>query len=141
MTELSSRYDPHAVEQKWYQYWRQGRYFEPSQLPDKKSFTIVMPPPNVTGVLHVGHALNTTWQDILIRFHRMLGDNTLWLPGTDHAGIHTQMKVDEMLRSQGHDRREMGREQFVQQVWDCKGQWANISVASNIIANRGNLSI
>ncbi|MCL5971469.1 MAG: valine--tRNA ligase [Firmicutes bacterium] len=123
MTELSSRYDPHAVEQKWYQYWRQGRYFEPSQLPDKKSFTIVMPPPNVTGVLHVGHALNTTWQDILIRFHRMLGDNTLWLPGTDHAGIHTQMKVDEMLRSQGHDRREMGREQFVQQVWQWKDKY------------------
>ncbi|MHB1611774.1 MAG: valine--tRNA ligase [Sulfobacillus sp.] len=121
--ELSSRYDPQLVENKWYQYWRQGGYFQPSQKPGSRPFAIVMPPPNVTGVLHVGHALNTTWQDILIRFHRMLGDNTLWLPGTDHAGIHTQMKVDELIRRQGLDRREMGREQFVGHVWQWKEKY------------------
>ena len=122
---LSSRYNPTDVEQKWYQKWRQEGLFRPNGRTDRKSFTIVMPPPNVTGVLHLGHALNNTWQDILVRFHRMIGDNTLWLPGTDHAGIHTQMKVDELLRSQGQDRREMGRDAFIDHVWAWKQQYGD----------------
>ena len=121
--ELSPRYNPSQVEDKWYQIWRDRGYFRPNMRTDRPSFTIVMPPPNVTGVLHLGHALNNTWQDILVRYHRMLQDNTLWLPGTDHAGIHTQMKVDELLRSQGKDRRELGRDAFVEEVWRWKEQY------------------
>lgn len=120
---LSPRYNPRDVEDKWYQTWNDRGYFRPAGRSGRPSFTIVMPPPNVTGVLHLGHALNSTWQDILTRFHRMRGDNTLWLPGTDHAGIHTQMKVDELLRSQGRDRWEMGREAFVDAVWDWKEKY------------------
>lgn len=120
MNTLTPRYDPQAVEDKWYQWWREQGFFRPHGDPGRPAFTIVMPPPNVTGVLHLGHALNSTWQDILVRYHRMLGDNTLWLPGTDHAGIHTQMKVDELLRNQGRDRRAMGREAFVREVWQWK---------------------
>lgn len=124
--ELSPRYDPKLVEEKWYQTWKNRGDFRPHGDTGRASFTIVMPPPNVTGVLHLGHALNTTWQDILIRFHRMLGDNTLWVPGTDHAGIHTQMKVDELIRSRGQDRRAMGREAFLAEVWRWKEQYGNI---------------
>lgn len=121
--ELSPRYNPAEVEDKWYQFWRDHGFFRPSMQRDRPSFTIVMPPPNVTGVLHLGHALNNTWQDILTRYHRMRQDNTLWLPGTDHAGIHTQMKVDELLRSQGRDRRAMGREAFIDEVWRWREQY------------------
>ncbi|NMP21250.1 valine--tRNA ligase [Sulfobacillus harzensis] len=121
--DLSPRYDPGATEDKWYQRWREGGFFRPSMEEGRPVFTIVMPPPNVTGVLHLGHALNSTWQDILVRYHRMRQDNTLWLPGTDHAGIHTQMKVDELLRSQGRDRRVMGREAFIEEVWRWKEQY------------------
>ncbi|MCY0879076.1 MAG: valine--tRNA ligase [Firmicutes bacterium] len=123
--ELSPRYNPAAVEDKWYQIWRERGYFRPRRRtsPDRPVFSIVMPPPNVTGVLHLGHALNTTWQDILIRYHRMRQDITLWLPGTDHAGIHTQIKVDELLRSRGLDRRQIGREAFLAEVWRWKEQY------------------
>lgn len=121
--ELSSRYDPGQVEDKWYQLWREQGYFRPSMDQTRPSFSIVMPPPNVTGVLHLGHALNTTWQDILIRFHRMRQDNTLWLPGTDHAGISTQAKVDEMLRLRGESRHEIGREAFLEEAWQWKEQY------------------
>ncbi|MDA8192970.1 MAG: valine--tRNA ligase [Thermaerobacter sp.] len=123
MSPLSPRYSPADVEQKWYQIWRQKGYFRPRENPQRRAFAVVMPPPNVTGVLHLGHALNNTWQDILVRFHRMRGDNTLWLPGTDHAGIHTQMKVDELLRQQGRDRRTLGRDAFVEEVWSWKEQY------------------
>ncbi len=121
--ELSSQYSAQAVEQKWYAYWRDHGYFKPSMDPSVPAFSIVMPPPNVTGILHVGHALNNTWQDIVIRFHRMLGENTLWLPGTDHAGIHTQMKVEELLRSQNIDRRALGRDAFIDEVWRWKEKY------------------
>ncbi|WP_051005467.1 valine--tRNA ligase [Sulfobacillus thermosulfidooxidans] len=123
VVELSAQYSPHEVEQKWYSFWKEQGYFKPNMNPEAPTFSIVMPPPNVTGILHVGHALNNTWQDILIRFHRMLGDNTLWLPGTDHAGIHTQMKVEELLRSQNIDRRSIGREAFIQEVWQWKEKY------------------
>lgn len=115
--ELSSRYNPQAVEDKWYQTWRERGYFRPNGRTDRPTFSIAMPPPNVTGVLHLGHALNSTWQDILIRYHRMRQDNTLWLPGTDHAGIATQAKVDELLRSRGQNRHDVGREAFVEEAW------------------------
>lgn len=121
--ELGSRYEPEAVERKWYQIWRDAGYFKPHGKPGAPTFSIAMPPPNVTGVLHVGHALNTTWQDILVRYHRMLGDDTVWIPGTDHAGIHTQMKVDEMIRQEGLDRRTMGRDAFIERVWQWKDQY------------------
>lgn len=121
--ELSPRYNPAEVEDKWYQIWKQSGVFRPSMDQTKPSFSIVMPPPNVTGVLHLGHALNTTWQDILIRFHRMRQDNTLWLPGTDHAGISTQARVDQMLRSRGQSRHDIGREAFVEEVWRWKEEY------------------
>lgn len=121
--ELSSRYNPAEVEEKWYQVWRDRGYFQPSMQTDRPSFSIVMPPPNVTGVLHLGHALNTTWQDVLIRFHRMRQDNTLWLPGTDHAGISTQAKVDELLRSRGQSRHDLGRDAFLEEAWRWKEQY------------------
>lgn len=121
--ELSPRYNPAEVEERWYQTWKDQGYFRPSMDKSRPVFSIVMPPPNVTGVLHLGHALNSTWQDILTRFHRMRQDNTLWLPGTDHAGISTQAKVDEMLRKRGTSRHEMGREAFVDEVWKWKEQY------------------
>ena len=125
MSELSAQYSHHQVENKWYAFWKDHGYFTPNMKSDAPTFSIVMPPPNVTGILHVGHALNSTWQDILIRFHRMLGDNTLWLPGTDHAGIHTQMKVEELLRSQNIERRAMDRDAFIQEVWRWKEKYGN----------------
>ncbi len=121
--ELSPRYNPAEVEDRWYQTWKERGYFRPSMDKGRPSFCIVMPPPNVTGVLHLGHALNGTWQDILVRFHRMRQDNTLWLPGTDHAGISTQAKVDEMIRAQGKSRHEIGRDAFVEAVWEWKDRY------------------
>lgn len=124
MADLSPRYRPQEVEAKWYQRWKDRGYFKPGEG-DGPPFVIVLPPPNVTGILHLGHALNNTWQDILIRFHRMRGDRTLWVPGIDHAGIHTQMKVEELLRSRGQDRREMGRDAFLAEVWKWKDQYGD----------------
>lgn len=117
---LSSRYAPQEVEDKWYQYWLEGDYFRADPNPAKEPFTIVIPPPNVTGKLHMGHALDNTLQDILIRWHRMLGDETLWLPGTDHAGIATQAVVEKHLAEQGLSRHELGREKFLEKVWEWK---------------------
>ena len=91
-------YDPASVEKKWYKYWEEHRYFHAEVEADKKPFSIVIPPPNITGQLHMGHALDNTLQDILIRWHRMMGDNTLWMPGYDHAGLATQIKVEEVLK-------------------------------------------
>lgn len=121
--ELEPRYQPAKVEPKWYAHWRQNQFFTPAFDPKRPVFSIVLPPPNVTGVLHVGHALNHTWQDILVRYHRMLGDNTLWLPGSDHAGISTQIKVEEMMRAKGKDRFGVGRESFVEEIWKWKEQY------------------
>ncbi len=121
--ELSPRYNPSQVEDKWYQRWKEWGYFRPSLDRTQPAFSIAMPPPNVTGVLHLGHALNTTWQDILIRYHRMRGDNTLWVPGTDHAGISTQAKVDELLRERGQSRHDLGRDAFLQEVWRWREEY------------------
>jgi len=116
---LASVYDPHQVEGKWYEYWKGRNYFAPHG--DKqKPYSIVMPPPNVTGQLHLGHALDNTLQDILTRWRRMQGYNTLWLPGTDHAGIATQARVEESLASEGLSRKDLGREKFLERVWEWK---------------------
>ncbi|MBC6348971.1 valine--tRNA ligase [Lactobacillus melliventris] len=126
MTDLAPKYDPREVEQGRYQRWLDQDLFKPSG--DKKAhpYAIVIPPPNVTGKLHLGHAWDTAIQDTLIRFKRMQGYDTLYLPGMDHAGIATQAKVEAKLRKQGKDRHEMGREAFVKQVWDWKDEYAAI---------------
>ncbi|WP_379130912.1 valine--tRNA ligase [Paenibacillus sp. sgz500958] len=121
---MPTTYDPKAAEQKWYPYWSEGGYFRAGQRPDAQPYSIVIPPPNVTGMLHIGHALDFTLQDILIRTKRMQGFDTLWLPGTDHAGIATQTKVEQKLRQQGISRHDLGREKFLEQVWDWKDQYA-----------------
>ncbi|MGL5512795.1 MAG: class I tRNA ligase family protein, partial [Sporomusa sp.] len=122
---VSTVYDPQAVEAKWYKYWEENGLFHAEVDTGKKPFSIVIPPPNVTGQLHMGHALDNTLQDILIRFKRLQGYNTLWMPGTDHAGIATQIKVEETLAQQGKNRYDLGREAFIEQVWDWKAQYGS----------------
>ena len=125
MKELPKIYDPKAVESSIYQMWLDGGYFAGHRDPSKKPFTIVMPPPNVTGQLHMGHAMDCTLQDILIRFKRMQGYAALWLPGVDHAGIATQIKVEEELRKEGITRYDLGREKFLERVWDWKRKYGD----------------
>jgi valyl-tRNA synthetase len=122
---LSTTYDPKAAELKWNEYWRQGKYSEAGGRSEAKTFTIVIPPPNVTGMLHIGHALDFTMQDIMIRSKRMQGYDTLWLPGSDHAGIATQTRVEQKLREQGIGRYDLGREKFLEKVWEWKEQYAD----------------
>ena len=124
--ELPKVYEPQQVEQEIYKMWEEGGYFRPNKGKDAKPFTIVMPPPNVTGQLHMGHAMDATLQDTLIRFKRMQGYNALWVPGVDHAGIATQIKVEEELRTkEGLSRYDLGREKFLERVWDWKHQYGN----------------
>ena len=123
--ELPKVYEPQQVEQEIYAMWENGGYFSPSDNKDAKPFTIVMPPPNVTGQLHMGHAMDATLQDTLIRFKRMQGYNALWVPGVDHAGIATQIKVEEELRKEGLTRYDLGREKFLERVWDWKHKYGN----------------
>ena len=124
--ELPKVYDPKEVEGRIYAQWEQNGCFRGKADPDKKPFTIVMPPPNVTGQLHMGHAMDATMQDILIRFKRMQGYAALWVPGTDHAGIATQIKVEEELRvKEGLSRYDLGREKFLERVWDWKEKYGN----------------
>jgi valyl-tRNA synthetase len=124
--ELEKAYDPKSFEDRIYEAWMGKGLFQPSGQKGKKPFVIVIPPPNVTGVLHMGHGLQYSLQDILIRFHRMLGEPTLWVPGTDHAGIATQHVVEKKLRAQGIDRRELGREKFVEETWKVSGEHHDI---------------
>jgi valyl-tRNA synthetase len=119
---LDKSYDPHQVEEKWYRYWMEHGYFRADENSDRNPYSIVIPPPNVTGVLHIGHALNNTLQDILVRFKRMEGYNVLWMPGTDHAGIATQNVVEKQLLEEGLDRHILGREKFIERVWRWKEQ-------------------
>ena len=124
--ELPKVYEPREVEGRVYEMWEKNGCFEGHRDPDKRPFTIVMPPPNVTGQLHMGHAMDCTLQDILIRFKRMQGYAALWVPGTDHAGIATQIKVEEELRkSEGLTRYDLGREKFLERVWDWKHKFGN----------------
>ncbi len=120
---LPSVYNPQSVEEKWYRFWLENNYFHAEVEKDKQPYCIVIPPPNVTGVLHLGHALDNTLQDILIRWRRMQGYNALWMPGTDHAGIATQAKVEEALAKEGKTKHDLGREKFLERVWSWKEQY------------------
>ena len=117
---LDKRYSPKDIEKKWYDYWLEKEYFKAESKSGKPSYCIVIPPPNVTGSLHIGHALDITLHDIMIRWKRMSGFNTLWLPGTDHAGIATQNVVEKDLKTRGLDRHKLGREEFIEKVWEWK---------------------
>ncbi len=117
---IDKSYEPHEVEKKWYAYWEEQKLFSADATGKNNPFSIVIPPPNVTGVLHMGHALNNTMQDILCRYRRLKGDNVLWMPGTDHAGIATQNVVERKLASQGMDRQQLGREKFIEAVWEWR---------------------
>ena len=123
--QMASRYDPGATEARWYETWVSRGYFHPTAPSERPSYCIVLPPPNVTGALHIGHALDHTIQDMLIRRARMRGFDTLWLPGTDHAGIATQVVVERELRKEGIERRELGREAFIEQVWAWKERYGD----------------
>ncbi|MDQ1291975.1 MAG: valyl-tRNA synthetase, partial [Nitrospirota bacterium] len=124
-SQLNKTYEPKAVEDRWYQEWIRRGYFRASPQNPGAPYCIVIPPPNVTGSLHVGHALNHSLQDILIRWRRMQGRNTLWLPGTDHAGIATQNVVEKQLMAEGASRESLGRERFVERVWQWKATSGN----------------
>ncbi|MCM8780857.1 MAG: valine--tRNA ligase [Candidatus Omnitrophica bacterium] len=121
----TTAYNPKHTEEKWYRFWEENNLFTAKPDPSKKPFCIVIPPPNVTGILHMGHALNNTIQDILIRYHRMKGDETLWMPGTDHAGIATQNVVEKAIAKEGLKRQDLGREKFIERVWQWKQQYGS----------------
>ncbi|TAN41375.1 MAG: valine--tRNA ligase [Nitrospirae bacterium] len=123
MTEIQKGYNPKGVEEKWYEYWTAGDLFKADPGSDAAPFTIVIPPPNVTGSLHMGHALNTTLQDILVRWKRMSGYSVLWVPGTDHAGIATQNVVERQLAAENIDRHWLGRDAFIERVWKWKAEY------------------
>ena len=115
---MEKTYDPHSIEQRWYETWEDKGYFEPSG--EGEPYCIMIPPPNVTGSLHMGHAFQDTLMDTLTRFHRMQGRNTLWQAGSDHAGIATQMVVERQLAAEDKTRHDLGREAFVERIWDWK---------------------
>lgn len=123
---MSKSYEPKAFEEKWYRYWMENGLFGAEVKPGKPRFSLVMPPPNITGSLHIGHALDQTLQDIIIRHARMRGLKTLWLPGTDHASIATHAKIEEMLASEGTSRWELGREEFLKRAWEWKNKYGHI---------------
>jgi valyl-tRNA synthetase len=126
--ELEKTYSPKDFENRIYDFWMKNGYFQPKAAPGKKPYVIVIPPPNVTGVLHMGHGLNNSLQDIVIRYHRMLGEPTLWVPGTDHAGIATQNVVEKRLKARGTSRRELGREKFVEETWKVAREHKSIII-------------
>ncbi|MEO0017064.1 MAG: hypothetical protein RLZZ522_347, partial [Verrucomicrobiota bacterium] len=129
MSELPKAYEPQAVEAKWYAAWIAGKCFEADPNSAKEGYSIVIPPPNVTGILHLGHVLNNALQDILARRARQEGKEVLWLPGTDHAGIATQAKVERELReTEGMTRRDLGRDAFLERVWDFKTKHGDIII-------------
>ena len=121
--ELEGKFDPKTFEEEIYQNWEKNEYFKPSEDKTKKPYTIVIPPPNITGKLHMGHALDNTLQDILIRYKRMRGFNTLWVPGTDHASIATEAKIVEKLKEEGTSKEELGREEFLKRAWQWKDEY------------------
>ena len=130
MSEMAKAYNPHEVETTLYEWWEKQGFFTPEQQvqsgladPNRASFVISMPPPNVTGALHLGHAITSSVEDLLTRYHRMQGEPTLWVPGTDHAGIATQNVVERQLEKQGITRHMLGRERFVEEVWDWKHEY------------------
>ena len=122
---LDKGYEPHEVEKRWYDFWEKNKLFAAADKSANGSYSIVIPPPNVTGVLHMGHALNNTLQDILCRYRRLQGDNVLWMPGTDHAGIATQNVVEKALAAEGRDRHQLGREKFIEAVWKWREKYGS----------------
>ena len=122
---IPSKYDASLVEGKWYDYWMKNNYFH-SEVDEREPYTIVIPPPNVTGVLHMGHMLNNTIQDVLIRHARLSGKNACWVPGTDHASIATEAKVVAKLREQGIDKADLTREEFLSHAWEWKSEYGGI---------------
>ena len=129
MSDLPKHFDAKAVEAKWYAWWEQNKCFHSDHTRGGEPYCIVIPPPNVTGILHMGHALNNTVQDVLIRWRRAQGRNTVWVPGTDHAGIATQNVVERELKKEGKRRDDLGREKFVERVWSWKEQYGNTIVS------------
>ena len=123
--QFDKAYEPHEVEKRWYEYWEKEKLFAAKDQSPQANYSIVIPPPNVTGVLHMGHALNNTMQDILCRYRRLRGDNVLWMPGTDHAGIATQNVVEKKLAAEGTDRHALGREKFVDAVWQWREKYGS----------------
>ena len=121
--ELETTYDPGAIEERLYQKWLDNKYFHAEVDETKQSYTIVIPPPNITGKLHMGHALDETLQDILIRFKKMQGYNALWIPGTDHASIATEVKIINALKEEGIEKEDLGREKFLERAWDWKEEY------------------
>ena len=119
------KYEPSAIEEKWYNFWEEHGVFHDEPEEGKEPYSIVLPPPNVTGQLHMGHALDNTLQDILIRYKRMQGYNVLWLPGKDHAGIATQVKVEKQIAEEGLTKYDLGREKFLERVWEWKEKYGN----------------
>ena len=126
--DLSKVYESRDVEEKWYQCWQDEGLFHAEDTSDKEPFSIVIPPPNVTGILHIGHALNNTLQDIIVRYKRMQGYNTLWMPGTDHAGIATQNVVEQELAREGLTRHDIGREKFIERVWEWRKKYGGVII-------------
>ncbi len=125
---MDKHFDPQAIEAKWYEFWEKTGQFSGNASADGEPYCIVIPPPNVTGILHMGHALNNTIQDVLVRWRRMQGRNVLWVPGTDHAGIATQNVVEKALRNEGKSRRDLGREAFVERVWEWRAKYGGTIV-------------
>src|SRR5215831_20106533 len=123
--EFSKNFNHREAEAKWYRHWLEKKYFS-SEPDDREPYTVVMPPPNVTGVLHMGHCLNNTIQDVFVRHERMLGKNVCWVPGTDHASIATEAKVVQMLREKGITKASLSREQFLKYAWEWKEQYGGI---------------
>ena len=126
MSELNKTYSPKDIEDKWYKTWEDNKYFAAKVEEGKDSYSIVIPPPNVTGILHMGHVLNNSIQDTLVRWKRMQGLNTLWMPGTDHAGIATQNKVERKLAAAGLTKEDLGREKFIDETWKWKEEHGGI---------------
>lgn len=128
--EIPAKYEARSIESKWYQYWLEKKYF--NSVPDnREAYVNVIPPPNVTGVLHMGHMLNNTIQDVLVRRARMLGKNAVWVPGTDHASIATEAKVVAKLKAEGIDKNSLTREEFLKHAWEWKEKhgelfWSNL---------------
>lgn len=126
--EINKTYEPQQIERKWYRFWEEHGYFKPDETSQKPAFTILIPPPNVTGILHMGHVLNNTLQDVVVRYHRMNGEPTLWLPGVDHAGIATQNVVERELAKSGKNRHEIGREKLLELIWQWKNEKGGIII-------------
>lgn len=126
--DISKTYEPQLLEKKWYRFWEVGGYFKPNEKSTQAAFTILIPPPNVTGILHMGHVLNNTLQDVVVRYHRMKGEPTLWLPGVDHAGIATQNVVEKELAKSGQNRHQIGREKLLELIWAWKNQKGDIII-------------